>query len=159
MAMVLSMMLAPVLLHFSDRLVLRWSSSEWMLRSLALHTIAVRGLGVEVATGRFGNEMDVELVNRGPFTIWLDTAENKETPRTGFEGEPPAAVIEVAAVLVSPEEDDRGDARRVNAAFLRVPFSANELLDASNGVGAAVKRREDLQKMAESNRAFAHYRW
>jgi len=36
---------------------------------------------------------------------------------------------------------------------------ASELLDASNGLGAAVKRREDLQKMAESNRAFAHYRW
>jgi small subunit ribosomal protein S7 len=36
---------------------------------------------------------------------------------------------------------------------------ANELLDASNGVGASAKRREDLQKMAESNRAFAHYRW
>jgi small subunit ribosomal protein S7 len=36
---------------------------------------------------------------------------------------------------------------------------ANEILDASNGVGAAVKRREDLHKMAESNKAFAHYRW
>jgi small subunit ribosomal protein S7 len=36
---------------------------------------------------------------------------------------------------------------------------AAELLDASNGVGAAVKRREDMHKMAESNRAFAHYRW
>ncbi|HUP69987.1 MAG TPA: 30S ribosomal protein S7 [Acidimicrobiales bacterium] len=36
---------------------------------------------------------------------------------------------------------------------------ANELLDASNGVGSAVKRREDVQKMAESNKAFAHYRW
>ena len=36
---------------------------------------------------------------------------------------------------------------------------ANELLDASNGIGASVKRREDMQKMAESNRAFAHYRW
>ena len=36
---------------------------------------------------------------------------------------------------------------------------AGELLDASNGIGAAIKRREDLQKMAESNRAFAHYRW
>ena len=34
-----------------------------------------------------------------------------------------------------------------------------ELLDASNGIGAAVKRKEDLQKMAESNKAFAHYRW
>jgi small subunit ribosomal protein S7 len=36
---------------------------------------------------------------------------------------------------------------------------AAELLDASNGVGAAVKRREDMHKMAESNKAFAHYRW
>ncbi len=36
---------------------------------------------------------------------------------------------------------------------------ANELLDASNGIGSAVKRREDVQKMAESNKAFAHYRW
>ncbi len=36
---------------------------------------------------------------------------------------------------------------------------ANELLDASNGVGAAMKRKEDLHKMAESNKAFAHYRW
>lgn len=35
----------------------------------------------------------------------------------------------------------------------------NELLDASNGLGASVKRREDIHKMAESNRAFAHYRW
>ncbi|HEY3713522.1 MAG TPA: 30S ribosomal protein S7 [Jatrophihabitantaceae bacterium] len=35
----------------------------------------------------------------------------------------------------------------------------NELLDASNGLGASVKRREDTHKMAESNRAFAHYRW
>ena len=36
---------------------------------------------------------------------------------------------------------------------------AAEILDASNGTGASVKRREDMHKMAESNRAFAHYRW
>ena len=36
---------------------------------------------------------------------------------------------------------------------------ANEILDASNGLGASVKRREDTHKMAEANRAFAHYRW
>jgi small subunit ribosomal protein S7 len=36
---------------------------------------------------------------------------------------------------------------------------ANELLDAVNGVGSAVKRRDDLHKMAEANKAFAHYRW
>jgi small subunit ribosomal protein S7 len=36
---------------------------------------------------------------------------------------------------------------------------ANEILDASNGIGASAKRREDVHKMAESNKAFAHYRW
>ena len=36
---------------------------------------------------------------------------------------------------------------------------AGEILDASNNIGAAVKRREDMHKMAESNKAFAHYRW
>lgn len=36
---------------------------------------------------------------------------------------------------------------------------ANEIVDASNGVGAAVKKREDTHKMAEANKAFAHYRW
>ena len=36
---------------------------------------------------------------------------------------------------------------------------AGEILDASNNIGASVKRREDMHKMAESNRAFAHYRW
>src|SRR3954465_13893111 len=36
---------------------------------------------------------------------------------------------------------------------------ASELLDASNGLGATAKRKEDMHKMAESNKAFAHYRW
>jgi small subunit ribosomal protein S7 len=36
---------------------------------------------------------------------------------------------------------------------------ANELMDASTGLGAAMKKRDDIQKMAESNKAFAHYRW
>jgi small subunit ribosomal protein S7 len=46
--------------------------------------------------------------------------------------------------------------RREKTMALRL---AAELLDASNGVGASVKRRDDMQKMAESNKAFAHYRW
>ena len=36
---------------------------------------------------------------------------------------------------------------------------ANELMDAANGTGGAVKKREDTHKMAEANKAFAHYRW
>ena len=46
--------------------------------------------------------------------------------------------------------------RRENSMVERL---ANEILDASNGLGAAVKRREDMHRMAESNKAFAHYRW
>ena len=46
--------------------------------------------------------------------------------------------------------------RREPAMSLRL---ANEILDASNYTGAAIKRKEDVHKMAESNKAFAHYRW
>ncbi|MEZ5174702.1 MAG: 30S ribosomal protein S7 [Acidimicrobiia bacterium] len=46
--------------------------------------------------------------------------------------------------------------RRENAMSDRL---ANEILDAANRTGLAVKRREDIHKMAESNKAFAHYRW
>ena len=47
-------------------------------------------------------------------------------------------------------------ARREKTMALRL---ANELMDAANGLGASIKRRDDMQKMAESNKAFAHYRW
>jgi small subunit ribosomal protein S7 len=47
-------------------------------------------------------------------------------------------------------------ARREKTMALRL---ANELMDAANGLGASIKKRDDLQKMAESNKAFAHYRW
>ena len=46
--------------------------------------------------------------------------------------------------------------RRENTMMERL---ANEILDASNGLGASVKRREDTHKMAEANKAFAHYRY
>ena len=47
-------------------------------------------------------------------------------------------------------------ARKENSMAERL---ANEIMDAANGVGASVKRREDLVKMAEANRAFSHYRF
>ncbi|NLW13331.1 MAG: 30S ribosomal protein S7 [Trueperella sp.] len=46
--------------------------------------------------------------------------------------------------------------RRENTMLERLQ---NEVMDASNGLGAAVRRREDVHRMAEANRAFAHYRW
>ena len=51
---------------------------------------------------------------------------------------------------------DFAQARREHTMTERL---TNEILDASNGLGAAVKRREDIHKMAEANKAFAHYRW
>jgi len=104
--------------------------------------------------------------------------------RTGTE---PVATLKKAIDNVKPQLEVRS--RRVGGATYQVPvevrprrsstlavrwivgFSrqrreksmaerlANEILDASNSVGASVKRREDLHKMAESNKAFAHYRW
>ena len=52
--------------------------------------------------------------------------------------------------------------RRVGGANYQVPMEvrlAGELMDAANNTGAAVKKREDTHKMAEANKAFAHFRW
>ncbi|HEY8475634.1 MAG TPA: 30S ribosomal protein S7 [Chloroflexota bacterium] len=50
-------------------------------------------------------------------------------------------------------------AARARAGRTMAEKLAAELLDASHGVGAAVKKREDVHRMAEANKAFAHYRW
>jgi small subunit ribosomal protein S7 len=110
----------------------------------------------------------------------LDTIEQK----TGSE---PIATLKRAIENIKPQLEVKS--RRVGGATYQVPVEvraprantlairwlvgysrqrrektmaerlANELLDASNGIGASVKRREDMHKMAESNKAFAHYRW
>ena len=102
-------------------------------------------------------------------------------------GDDPVSVLKRAVDNVRPQLEVRS--RRVGGATYQVPvevrprrattlairwmvgFSrdrrertmaermANEILDASNGIGASCKRREDLQKMAEANKAFAHYRF
>ena len=85
-------------------------------------------------------------------------------------GKAPVEVLEQAVKTVTPVLEVKG--RRVGGANYQVPVEVpqrrektmverlqNELLDASNGLGASVKRREDTHKMAESNKAFAHYRW
>jgi small subunit ribosomal protein S7 len=115
--------------------------------------------------------------------IVYDALEVCET-KTGGE---PIAVLKRAVENVKPQLEVKS--RRVGGATYQVPVEvrprrantlairwivgysrqrrektmaerlANELLDASNGLGASVKRREDMHKMAESNRAYAHYRW
>ena len=110
----------------------------------------------------------------------LDTVENRAKAN-------PIEVFHTALENIKPQIEVRS--RRVGGATYQVPIEVkgnrgttlalrwlvgyaqdrrektmserlmNEILDASNGLGAAVKRREDMHKMAESNRAFAHYRW
>ena len=102
-------------------------------------------------------------------------------------GRPPVEVLDEAIKALTPVLEVRS--RRVGGATYQVPVEvrprrattlairwivgysrqrrektmaerlANELMDASNGIGASIKRKDDLQKMAESNKAFAHYRW
>ena len=102
-------------------------------------------------------------------------------------GEEPMAVYEKALENIKPALEVKS--RRVGGANYQVPIEvrpdrsealalrwlvnyarlrgghsmaenlANEIIDASNGVGAAVKKREDTHRMAEANKAFAHYRW
>ena len=86
-------------------------------------------------------------------------------------GTDPVAVLKKAVENVRPELEVRP--RRATTLAIRwlVGYSqqrrektmaerlSNEIRDAANGIGTAVKRREDLHKMAESNKAFAHYRW
>ncbi len=102
-------------------------------------------------------------------------------------GSDPLRVLEAAVANVKPELEVRS--RRVGGATYQVPVEvperrakilairwivgqakqrrektmalrlAAELQDAANGIGASVKRKEDLHRMAESNKAFAHYRW
>jgi small subunit ribosomal protein S7 len=102
-------------------------------------------------------------------------------------GNDPVAVLKKAVENTRPELEVRS--RRVGGATYQVPVEvrprrattlsirwlvgysqqrrektmaerlSNEIRDAANGIGAASKRREDLHKMAESNKAFAHYRW
>jgi small subunit ribosomal protein S7 len=104
-----------------------------------------------------------------------------------IKGEKPVDVLQRALDNVKPSLEVRS--RRVGGATYQVPVEVkkdrantlairwlidysrvrreqtmkdrlmHEIMDASNGIGAAVKRREDVHKMAEANKAFAHYRW
>jgi hypothetical protein len=61
--------------------------------------------------------------------------------------------------LLAEREDPLGAAPEVIAELSEAEKLAFELVDAMNGLGAAVKRREDTHKMAEANKAFSHFKW
>ncbi len=126
---------------------------------------------------RSGKRSTAERIVYGALEIVADKASTDD----------PVSVLKRAVENVKPQLEVRS--RRVGGATYQVPVEvkprrantlairwlvgysrqrreksmaerlANEILDASNSIGASAKRREDLHKMAESNKAFAHYRW
>jgi len=128
-----------------------------------------------------------KVLSRGKRTLAEQIVYGALTDVGEKTGNDPVSVLKKAAENTRPEVEVRP--RRVGGATYQVPVEvrprrattlsirwlvgyakerrektmaerlSNEIRDAANGIGAAAKRREDLHKMAESNRAFAHYRW
>jgi small subunit ribosomal protein S7 len=128
-----------------------------------------------------------KVLSRGKRTLAEQIVYDALTDVADKTGGDPISVLKKAVENTRPEVEVRP--RRVGGATYQVPVEvrprrattlsirwlvgyakqrrektmaerlSNEIRDAANGIGAAAKRREDLHKMAESNRAFAHYRW
>ena len=114
----------------------------------------------------FYEAMDVvkEKTNQDPMEV-LNKALENIMPQLEVKSRRVGGANYQVPVEVKPERKQTlGFRWLINYARLRGGHSmseklANEIIDASNGVGAAVKKREDTHKMAEANKAFAHYRW
>ena len=114
----------------------------------------------------FYGAMDIvkEKTNKEPMEVLNTALENimpaleVKTRRVG------GANYQVPVEVKAERKQALGFRWLVNYARLRGGHSmaenlANEIIDASNGTGAAVKKREETHRMAEANKAFAHYRW
>ncbi len=69
---------------------------------------------------------------------------------------------ELVGIVESSDDEERPSITEVDGTVARYTTTAklaNEIQDAFNGTGGAVKKKEDTHKMAEANKAFAHYRW
>jgi small subunit ribosomal protein S7 len=109
-------------------------------------------------------DLIAERVGGDPVAVLKRALENTK-PETEVRSRRVGGATYQVPVLVKPRRANslairwivsNARARREKTMIERL---ANEVLDASNGVGASVKRRDDTHKMAESNRAFMHYRW
>ncbi|HPF82719.1 MAG TPA: 30S ribosomal protein S7 [Bacilli bacterium] len=109
-------------------------------------------------------EMVKEKTNEEPLTVFEKAIENI-APSLEVKSRRVGGANYQVPIEVRPERKQALALRWLtNYARLRGGHSmaenlANEIIDASNGVGAAVKKREDTHRMAEANKAFAHYRW
>ena len=109
-------------------------------------------------------DMVQEKTNENPNEVFTKAMENV-TPAIEVKSRRVGGANYQVPVEVKPERAQALAFRwLINYARLRSGHSmaenlANEIIDASNGTGAAVKKREDTHRMAEANKAFAHYRW
>ena len=117
---------------------------------------------------KFGSELLAKFINvlmvdgkKSVAETIVYGALDKLAERTGKE---PLEAFEIALENVRPTVEVKS--RRVGGSTYQVPVEksmalrlANELSDASDNKGAAVKKREDVHRMAEANKAFAHFRW
>ena len=109
-------------------------------------------------------EMIKEKTNEDPMTVFEKAMENIKPQLEVKSRRVGGANYQVPMEVRADRRQTLGLRWLVQYARLRGGHSmaenlANEIIDASNGVGASVKKREDTHRMAEANKAFAHYRW
>ena len=109
-------------------------------------------------------EIVKEKTNEDPMVV-IDTAMNNIKPALEVKSKRVGGSNYQVPIEVKPDRArSLGFRWLIQYARLRNGHSmsenlANELIDASNGIGSAVKKREDTHRMAEANKAFAHFRW
>ena len=121
-----------------------------------------KGTAQKIVYGAF--DMIKEKTNEEPMAVF-EKAMNNIKPALEVKSRRVGGANYQVPVEVKPERAQALAFRwLINYARLRNGHSmaenlANEIIDASNGVGASVKKKDDTHKMAEANKAFAHYRW
>ena len=121
-----------------------------------------KGTAQKILYGAF--DMVKEKTNEEPMAVF-EKAMNNIKPALEVKSRRVGGANYQVPVEVKPERAQALAFRwLINYARLRNGHSmaenlANEIIDAANGVGASVKKKDDTHKMAEANKAFAHYRW
>ena len=149
--------LGPLLELHDDRIVVAVAGAGFLLSAIAAaHCDALDGPVVRDAR--------IALEKRDP-TVVLKRAIDNIRPQVEVRSRRVGGSNYQVPVEVSPRRQTTlairwlvSFARRRREPSMAMRL-ANEILDASNNTGAAVRRKEDVHKMAESNKAFAHYRW
>ena len=121
-----------------------------------------KGTAQKILYGAF--DLVKEKTNEEPMAVF-EKAMNNIKPALEVKSRRVGGANYQVPVEVKPERAQAlGFRWLINYARLRNGHSmaenlANEIIDASNGIGASVKKKDDTHKMAEANKAFAHYRW